>query len=70
VDFHHDHAPVHDASRVREFLAKKFITKSTPSILFTSLSPTQFLDLYKLKNVVKEQRSAVIPDSQRNVTLL
>lgn len=46
---HHVNAPVHDALRVREFLAKKSITRNRPSTLFTWLSPLQFLAVSKIK---------------------
>jgi hypothetical protein len=64
---HHDNAPAHDELRVREFLAKKSVTKMDHS---PDLAPCNFWLLPKLKNALKEQRLADIPDIQCNVTFL
>jgi hypothetical protein len=40
--FHHDNAPVHDALRVREFLAKKSITKMDHPSYSPDLTPHDF----------------------------
>jgi hypothetical protein len=49
VDFRHDNAPAHDVLRVREFLAKKFITKMDHPPYSTDLAPCDFLALSQIK---------------------
>jgi hypothetical protein len=56
--------------RVREFLAKKSITKMDHPSYSSDLAPCDFWLFPKLKNTLKGQRLADIPDIQRNVTLL
>jgi histone-lysine N-methyltransferase SETMAR len=46
---HHDNAPVHDALRVREFLAKKPITKMDHPHYSPDLAPCDFWLFPKLK---------------------
>jgi histone-lysine N-methyltransferase SETMAR len=67
---HHDDAPLHDALRVCEFLAKKSIARMGHPSYSPDLAPCEFWLFPKLKNVLKEQRFADIPDIQCNVTLL
>jgi hypothetical protein len=67
---HHDNAPAHDALRVREFLAKKSITKIDHPSCSPDLAPCGFWLFQKLKNALKGQRFADIPNIQSNVTLL
>jgi histone-lysine N-methyltransferase SETMAR len=67
---HHDNALAHDALRVREFLAKKSITKMDHPPNSPELAPCDFCLFPKLKNALKGQRFADIPDIQRNVTTL
>jgi transposase len=67
---HHDNAPAHDVLRVREFLAKKSITKIYYPPYSPDLAPCGFWLFPKLKNALNGQRFADIPDIQRNVTLL
>jgi hypothetical protein len=67
---HHDNAPAYDALRVREFLAKKSITKMDHPPYSPDLAPCNFWLFPKLKNALKGQRFAYIPDIQRNMTLL
>jgi histone-lysine N-methyltransferase SETMAR len=67
---HHDNAPVHDMLRVHEFLAKKSITTMDNPHYSPDLAPCNFWLFLKLKNAVKRQRFADIPDIQHNVTLL
>jgi hypothetical protein len=55
---HHDNAPAHDILRVREFLAKKSVTKTDCPPLSPDLAPCYFWLLPKLKNALKGQRSA------------
>jgi hypothetical protein len=55
--------------RAHKFLAKKIHYKKGPSTSFTRFSPW-FLALSKIKNSLKGQRSADIPDIQHNVKLL
>jgi histone-lysine N-methyltransferase SETMAR len=63
---HHD-----NALRVREFLAKKSITKMDHPPYSPDLTPCDLWLFTKLKkNVLKGQRFADIPDIQHNVTLL
>jgi hypothetical protein len=64
---HHDNAHAHDALRVREFLAKKSITKMDHP---PDLAPCDFWLFPKLKNALKGQRFPDIPDIQSNVTFL
>jgi transposase len=66
---HHDNAPAHDALRVRKFLAKKSITKMENPPYSPELAPCNFWLFPKLKNALKGQRFADIPDIQYNVTL-
>jgi hypothetical protein len=54
--------------RVRVFLAKKSITKMGHSPYSPDLAPCYFWLFAKLKNALKGQRFADIPDIQRNVT--
>jgi hypothetical protein len=60
----------HDALRVREFLAKKSITKMDHPFYLPELAPCDFWLFPKLKKCLKGQRFADIPDTQRNVTTL
>jgi len=46
---HHDNAPAHDTLRVREFLAKNFITKMHHSPYSPDLAPYDFWLFPKLK---------------------
>jgi len=46
---HHENAPAHDALRVREFLAKKSITKMDQLPYSRDLAPLRFLALSKVK---------------------
>jgi hypothetical protein len=66
----HGSAPAHDALRVREFLAKKSITKMDHPPYSLDLAPCDFWLFPKLKNALKGQRFADIPDIQRNMTTL
>jgi transposase len=66
---HHDNTSPHDALQVSEFLAKKSNTKT----VHPHYSPDLARDFWffpKLKNALKGQIFADIPDIQRNVTLL
>jgi transposase len=56
--------------RVREFLAEKSITKINHPPYSPDLSPCDFWLFPKLKNALKGQRFADIPDIKRNVTTL
>jgi hypothetical protein len=47
--FHHDHAPVHDALRVCEFLAKKSTTKMDHPSYSPDLAPREFWFFPKIK---------------------
>jgi hypothetical protein len=67
---HHDYAPVHDALRVREFLAKKAITEMDRPPYSPDLAPCDFWLFSKLRNALKEHRVADSPDIQHNVTSL
>jgi histone-lysine N-methyltransferase SETMAR len=68
---HHNNAPGHDALRVREFLAKKSITKMNHPPYLPDLAPCDFWLFPKLKkNAMKGQRFADIPDIRCNMTLL
>jgi transposase len=67
---HHGNAPAHDALRIREFWAKKFITKTDRPPYSPELAPWDFWLFPKLKNALKGQRFSDIPDIQRNVTTL
>jgi hypothetical protein len=59
----HDNASAHDASRVREFLAKKSITKMDHS---PDLAPCDFWLFPKLKNALQGQRFADILTSNEH----
>jgi hypothetical protein len=50
---HHDNAPVHDALRVHEFLAKKSLTKMDHAFYSHDLAPRIFLALSKIKKCPK-----------------
>jgi histone-lysine N-methyltransferase SETMAR len=67
---YHDNDPAYDALRVREFMAKKSITKMDHPPYSPDLAPCDFWLFPKLKNFPKEQRFADIPDIQCNVTTL
>jgi transposase len=67
---HHDNAPAHDALRVREFLAKKSITKMDQPPYSPDFAPCDFWLFPTLKNALKGQRFADIPDIQCNLMLL
>jgi hypothetical protein len=67
--FHHDNAPDHDASRVREFLAKKSITNWTIH-LFHLIAACDFWLFPKLKNTLKGQKFADVPNIQTNMAKL
>jgi hypothetical protein len=56
--------------RVCEVLAKKYITKMDHPPYSPNLAPCEFWLFSKLKNPLKGQRFADIPDIQRNVTTL
>jgi histone-lysine N-methyltransferase SETMAR len=66
----HKNVPAHDALSVRNFLAKKSITKMDHPPHLPDLAPCDFWLFRKLENVLKGQRFADIPDIQRNVTTL
>jgi histone-lysine N-methyltransferase SETMAR len=66
---HHDNAPVHDALRIRKFLAKKSITKMDHPPYSPDLAPCYFWLFPKLKNDLKGQRFVEIPDIQCNMKL-
>jgi hypothetical protein len=53
---------VHEAERVLEFLTKKSITKTDHPPYSPDLAPCDFWLFTKLKNVLKGQRFADIPD--------
>jgi hypothetical protein len=65
-----DNAPVHDALRVHEFLAKKSITKMDHPPCSPHLAPCDFWLFPKLKIALKGQRLVDIPDIQRDMILL
>ena len=67
---HHDNAPAHDALRVREFLAKNSITKTDHPPYSRDLAPCDFCIFPKLKNALKAQRFADLPNNQRNMKTL
>jgi hypothetical protein len=67
---HHDNAPAHDALGVHEFLAKKCVTKMDSTPFSSGLSSCDVWHFPKLKNALKRQRFAGIPDIQCNMTLL
>jgi hypothetical protein len=67
---HHGSAPVHDALKVHEFLAKKSIIKMDHPSYSPDLAPCDFWLFPKLKNALKGQKLADIPDIQCNVTML
>jgi len=52
--FHHNNALVHNAFRVREFLAKNSITKMDHPPYSPDLAPCDFWLFPKLKNALKE----------------
>jgi hypothetical protein len=56
--------------RVGEFLAKKSITKMDHPLYSPDLAPCNFWLFPKLKNALKGQRFADIPDIQHNMTTL
>jgi len=64
---HHDNSSVHDALRVREFLAKNSITKMDHPPYSPDLAPCDFWLFPKLNNALKGQRFADLSDIQRNV---
>jgi histone-lysine N-methyltransferase SETMAR len=66
---HHDNDPAYDGLRVREFLAKKFITKMGHPPYSPDLA-LRFLALSKIKYDLKGRRFADIPGIQHNVTKL
>jgi hypothetical protein len=66
----HDDAPVHDALRFCEFLAKNFITKTDNPPYSSDLAPCNFWLLPKLKNALKGQRFADLSNIQHNVKML
>jgi hypothetical protein len=61
---------VHGASRVREFLAKKSITKIVHPLYSPDLGPCDFWLFPKLKKALIGQRFADISDIQHNMTSL
>jgi hypothetical protein len=65
---HHDNAPVHDALRACEFLAKKNALQKIDHS--PNLALRDFWLFPKLKNALKGLRFAGIPNIQRNVTTL
>jgi histone-lysine N-methyltransferase SETMAR len=67
---HQDNAPVHDALRVREFLAKNSITKMDHPPYSPDLAPCDFWLFPKLKNALKGQRLADLSDIQHNMKTL
>jgi len=67
---HNDNAPVHDALRVREFLAKNSITKMHHPPYLPDITPCDFWLFPKLKNALKGQRFVDLSDIQRNVKTL
>jgi histone-lysine N-methyltransferase SETMAR len=67
---HRGNALAHDALRVRKFLAKKSIIKMDHPPYSPDLAPCNFLLFPKLKQALKGQRFADIPDIQHNVMLL
>jgi hypothetical protein len=66
----HDNAPAHDALRVREFLAKKSITKMDHPPYSPYLVPCDFLALSKIKKCPEGTKICRHSGIQRNVTLL
>jgi hypothetical protein len=67
---HHGNATAHEAIRIRDFLAKKSITKMDHPFYSSNLAPCEFSLFQKLKNAQKRQRFSDIPNIQRNVTTL
>ena len=65
-----DNALAHDASRIREFLAKNSITKMDHPPYSPDLAPCHFWLFPKLNNALKGQRFADLSDIQRNVKTL
>jgi transposase len=61
---------VHDASRVRDFLAKKSITKMYQPPYSPDLTPTILVLSKTKKKSLKGQRLADIPNIQSNMTSL
>jgi transposase len=64
--FHHYNAPAHDALKVCKSLAKKSITKMADPPYSHDLAPCDFWLFSKLKNALKGQIFANIPDIQHN----
>jgi len=67
---HHDNAPTNDALRVRKFLAKNSITKMDHPPYSPYLAPCDFWLFPKLKNALKGQRFADLPDIHCNMKTL
>jgi hypothetical protein len=61
---------VHDALRVREFLAKNSITKMDHPPYSPDLALCEFWLFPKIKNALKEKGFADLSDIQRNVKTL
>jgi hypothetical protein len=59
---HDDDVPAHDVLRVHEFLAKNSITKMDHPPYTPDLVPCDFWLFPKLKNALKEQKFANLPD--------
>ncbi len=64
----HDNAPAHTAILVAQFLAKRKVTAITHPPYSPDLAPADFFLFPKLKNAMKGDHFADIPDIQRNVT--
>jgi histone-lysine N-methyltransferase SETMAR len=60
--FYHDNAPAHDTLRFREFMTEKSITNMDHPPYSLDLAPCDFWLFPKLKNALKGQRFADIPD--------
>jgi hypothetical protein len=69
-NLHLDNTPAHDMVRVCKILAKKSITKMDHPSYSLDLALCDFWLFPKLKNALKGQRFADIPDIERNVTML
>jgi histone-lysine N-methyltransferase SETMAR len=67
---HHNNVLAHDALRVREFLAKNFITKMNHPPYSPDLTPCNFWLFSKLKIALKGQTFADLSDIKRNVKTL
>jgi hypothetical protein len=67
---HHNNAPLLDVLKLHEFLAKKSITKMDHRPYSPHLALCDFWLFPKLKNALKGQRFADIPNIQHNMTLL